>query len=156
MSTPERTPAQQLLDAIESTSRAIGKLEANQSVLMAEIEELKTLLMRYADAYAAITQTNARSQGTGYQSGYYTSASVPPQMAGGDGTHGTDLAARTYARDAQQREALAGFLVTYEQETGQNAAGHLAAPNHEAGDQWRYRGGDPAESGARTVDCGHE
>jgi hypothetical protein len=57
-----------------------------------------------------------------FSHGSFTSASVPVSMAsiGEDGAE--RLAERTYERDAAQREALAGLLRTYEQETGQDAS----------------------------------
>ena len=58
-----------------------------------------------------------------FQTGYYTSASVPLDMAGANGDHDIDgLASRTYTRDSAQREAYAGLLRTYEHDTGASAA----------------------------------
>jgi hypothetical protein len=58
-----------------------------------------------------------------FQTGYYTSASVPLDMAGANGTQDIDgLASRTYTRDSAQREAYAGLLRTYEHDTGASAA----------------------------------
>lgn len=59
-----------------------------------------------------------------FQTGYYTSASVPLELTGGGGGEQNveQLAARTYSRDAAQMEAYAGLLRTHEQVTGGNAA----------------------------------
>lgn len=90
---------------------------------------------------------------TAFAKGYYTSASVPLQMAGGAGDDGNDLealAGRTYMRDAQQREALAGLLRTFEQETGQDAAEHFGVKH----DEYRSDLGGTAVVQAGAVDRG--
>lgn len=58
-----------------------------------------------------------------FQNGYFTSASVPLDMAGANSDQDIDgLSSRTYTRDAAQRESYAGLLRTYEQNTGTSAA----------------------------------
>lgn len=67
-----------------------------------------------------------------FQTGYYTSASVPLDMAGANGDHDIDgLASRTYTRDSAQREAYAGLLRTYEHDTGTSAAANFGVEPEE-------------------------